>query len=733
MILHKCDVPGCAKSFSRSDHLARHKDSHSPRTIYSCGVSECSKVFVRKDVRDKHEFRHRRKIQKRNLVQLLPEQDPMENELFHPDFSLKSLLDLHLDDSEKPELENGQQASLDSQDPLQRAADNRLLPTDIAQWLFSDEALYLEDKISPHGFSAISNINTDKILEDAFLILPNFPHPNFQTLVAEDVVQKMKHTIPGLETILGPEQVERALEIYWAFFHVQFPILHRPSFNTAQAHPFLLLSMVMMGAALSHCTENEDQRILGEGRVLAETIAYPLRWLICSSPECRSPPKSYILQSLIILETYEILFANRELHERAYLNHGVKIQLLRRSPLLGGDPLSKSNDDKEITNEPDAWKRWIEVESFNRVALVAFYLDTINATIFDHQIVLFAHQIKLLMPCDDVLWEMSTIDKNNLPPQTRPPKFISALVKLLHQESLEVGPLGTKVLLAGLLSIKFQMEQKDLQVHFLNWRFIKELWKETLYHAIEVWHDGVCHGDCRDSRNAFYFVSNYVGLSSDNFDSSEHRCKFPAYHIGQTFMGIKQYDCIIFAGATNRMSVKTTERDYTVVESRVRAWASSPKGPISVLQCYIFLWELLFDDDEERFYDPSLDPVFHRPNVVASSLFVIWAYNYCLYGPISVSLADDLETESGYDYLRRVCGALLRESKDSTLSTKNISKYSAILPKIPRTNNLVGLMRQFQEGFRSSPSEVCREYVGLLDNCVAHSMGVGKTSPSLSS
>lgn len=728
--VHKCDAPGCGKRFSRSDHLTRHKDIHLPRTIYRCAVTDCSKRFVRKDVRDKHELRHKRKISKRDRGDY-KRADRIDGSESHsdPETVKSSTVTAIKEDSLRGIVADPVDIlNFDIRDPLLASLpDTRLMPPDIAQWLFSDEALYLEgDKVSPYGFNAISNINTDHVLEDAVLVSPDFPHPNFQTSVSDTDLARMCDTIPALANLqFGQLQAERALEIYWGYFHVQFPILHRPSFNTSQANPFLLLSMVMMGAALSPCTDRDETPLMGDSGLLAETIAYPLRWLISSSNEFRSPPRSYILQSLIILETYEILLANRELHERAYLNHGVKMQLLRRSPLLGGDPLSKTNDDNEITSEPDAWKRWIEVESFNRVALVAFYLDTINATIFGHQIVLFAHQIKLLMPCDDMLWEMATIDKNNLPPQTRPPKFISALMKLLHLESLEVGPLGKKVLLAGLLSIKFQMELKDLQVHFLNWRFIKDSWKETLYHAIDVWQTNICHGDCCDSRNAFYLIPNYESSTPEPFDIMERRCKFPAYHIGQTFMGIKQYDIIIYAGATNRMSVKTTERDYKVVKERIEAWANSPKGAVSVLQSYIFLWELMFDKEMEKTYNPSLDPVFYRPNAVASALFVVWAYNYCLFGP-EVRASEEHNwsaTENGYSYMRRVCGALLIDSGDSTLVTKNIPEYCSILPTIPRTNNLVGLMMQFLDGFSHCSSEVCREYVGLLGNCAGRSMG----------
>ena len=69
---------------------------------------------------------------------------------------------------------------------------------------------------------------------------------------------------------------------------------------------------------------------------------------------------------------------------------------------MGGDPLNRTSDETNLTEEKDIWKKWIEIESLKRAALVSFYLDTFHATIFGHEIVLFAHQIKLLMPCDAV-------------------------------------------------------------------------------------------------------------------------------------------------------------------------------------------------------------------------------------------------------------------------------------------------------------------------------------------
>lgn len=548
------------------------------------------------------------------------------------------------------------------------------------------------------------------------------------------MVSKLITFVPELSNKpFGAIQIERCLEIFWSVCQVQFPILHKPSFSTTNSHPFLILGMIMIGAGLVRCTDMDESQIFQSYEIahdIADTIAVPLRWLILSSDDFCSPPKAWIVQSLIILEIYEILFSTRKLHQRAYLHHGLKIQLLRRSRLLGGDPLNRSNDYKELTEGgSDLWENWIELESLKRAALVSFYLDTIHATIYGHEIILFAHQIKLLMPCDDMVWEMSNVDINNFPPQIETPSFITALTKLLHQENLDVSPLGKKILLAGLLTIKVQMEQKDLEITFLDWKPVKESWKDTIYKAIEVWRDDICHEDCCDTRNCFYLSSSWNSeLLPSTFSVMNTQCKFPIYHLTQTFMTIKQYDCIIYVGASKRMDVKTTDKDYRTVDRRIKAWSTSYNGRISVLHCYIFLYEMLFKGDKKMVYDPSRDPLFHRPNIVALSLFVIWAYNFSLSGPESYIYGKSVEginsyKEEGYDYLKRIIDSLQAGSNRNYVSNKSLNYYAECLPKTKDKHNMVGLLLLFMDKFKESQSEICKEYGGLIENCIERSTG----------
>lgn len=799
-----CDVPECGKSFSRSDHLSRHKFNHEPREIHTCSCPGCDKLFVRKDVKEKHELHHRRKIQKQKLKlakkhtasdltvnsSLVESTDKLEDVFENGDHEIvtngnrseeiqenrskidqlgyattqqhrqsqhtnhaigegNNSLSAHVavadrfypivDHKHHSESENLSYSSRSSSigeytsQPIPTEhipAEHSLLPIDLTQWLFNDnDFLNQKNVLSPFDTTLSGHTNANHMLEEAFCISPKFPQYSTQTFRGTVLIQKICGYIPQLhEFLLDTEQLRICLDIYWAVYHVQFPILHRPSFSADDVHPFLLLSMIMMGAGLMDVNDTTAMSIIPHPQKLADCIAVPLRWLISSSEEFGLPTRAWMIQSLVILESYEMLFSNRKLHERAYLHHGLKIQLLRRSALLGGDPLNRTSDETNLTEEKDIWKKWIEIESLKRAALVSFYLDTFHATIFGHEIVLFAHQIKLLMPCDDMLWEMSVIDNNNLPPQTETPRFIVALTKLLHQEQSEASSLSKKLLLAGLLTIKFQMEQKDLQMTFLDWKSVEESWKSTIYNAIEVWREAV--GDCCDTRNAFYLPLTVESTNSvrSGLSVNDTKCKFPIYHLCQAFMRVKQYDMLIYAGSPRRMSVKTTERDYKVVEGRIKQWANTANGKISVLHCYILLNEILFNGEEQSVYDPDSDPILYRPNIVASSLFVIWVYNYSLYGPESLDQRYAKqnvvsEKEEGYAYISRIFSSLTKGTGQKSLDYKSLEKCAKVIDDIPNKHYLVGLLKLFKNKYILCRSEICREYAGLIENCILRSTG----------
>ena len=121
--------------------------------------------------------------------------------------------------------------------------------------------------------------------------------------------------------------------------------------------------------------------------------------------------------------------------ERAHIHHGTTVQLLRRSPFLGGNPAvtskaansvsdtatSRGQDEQfdgvsdledQINSDQNFFLKWVNSESMKRITFMTFYLDVIEYIKFRHnpQISYFQHQL-LNLPCDEEqLWNNDEVN-----------------------------------------------------------------------------------------------------------------------------------------------------------------------------------------------------------------------------------------------------------------------------------------------------------------------------------
>lgn len=602
---------------------------------------------------------------------------------------------------------------------------------------FNIESLFLTGESNEHGTNELE-ISPNSLLLNMFNDPTLFPTNGMNSytqyksrlIKIDDLIYtNMINLIPLLSK--NPDftipNIEDLLENYWRFFHPALPFLHKPSFTMLETPILLLLSMILIGTRYVKCLYFNKKKNEMETKAskfqnpmdLGYMIAEPLRWLIFSSREFAPPSRLWVFQSLVMLEFFEKSCSSRVLHERAHLHHGTIIQLLRRSPSLGGNPIKLDNKNTaEITNH-DIWKRWVDIESMKRITFAVFYLDVIDAIRYGHQVMVFAHQIQLPLPCDDDLWEnMKVNNDENGTVVPKQPLFLDSLKLMLNDTKIETTNFGKEILFAGLLSVMFQLQQREMQISYGLEKFDQQQlpnrnWKDLISLLLTIWKCDIA-GDCcntlvshshsilNDQSSVFLDKfqqfqqlqsalqtpsqqqaqnspnSTLSVYSSDEFDDSSNvvpqylsmdtTCKHTLYHILHLYMRIPHYDFIILAGAPFWMNVRPSNNDRILIRNRVEFFFKSKDSRFCLIQCYLLLWETFLkpqDDPKDpmgKLIYSSVGDVFNRSTMIGMCLIYIWDYNFIREGIEDTTLKiypnkdleDVVEKEDGYHYLLRI-------------------------------------------------------------------------------
>ncbi|CCK69972.1 Sdd4p KNAG_0D02220 [Huiozyma naganishii CBS 8797] len=558
--------------------------------------------------------------------------------------------------------------------------------------------------------------NRQKLLE-SMRYIPSifFRDPATKYNISQEKCQELFEFIPELRFI-PKEKLKISLKSFWENFQPLYGLLHKPSFNIEKQPPILILTIIMTGASFLGPSYREE---------ISDTICGPLRWVIFSHPDFQPPSRTYIIQSLLLLESYEKTSTNRYLHERSYLHHGTTIQLLRRTPSLGGHPLrdkGKHDRKEEKFDElKDVFLRWVEFESLKRVAFLVFYMDVSHAVVFGYlNLFISFRQVQLELPCPDKIWESYELSFEILQEfgfgtrddEDNSQTFLQALKTLIkdvlnmmrgdsstetdstdHAEDVSKhyymqSIIGKKIMLGGLLSVMFQCQEENDDPIFTN--ILTEgpyehdiTWREILSFAINYWLFEI-QGDCNKMKNCYMpsYVLDDPELDGSNEDDlkvvrwtrNDADCKIPVYHMAQIALRIFHHDYYIIAGIPWRMNVKVGDWEFQSVYQRVLNFSKDPyTGGVTIVYAFQFLFEMFVREDPETgklsidlSYDPNTDPIITRPNTLALTSLLIWVYSFILKGP-EVNIWTNHEQELAGPY-----GSGDDEDKDSELS-KNIA------------------------------------------------------------
>jgi len=562
---------------------------------------------------------------------------------------------------------------------------------------------------------------------------------------------------------LSLHMMQSYISSYWLHFHPQLPILHRPTFSADKTPSLLLLTMMAIGASL--IGTKVDSTVAQAATALSVILTWNLRWQIFSDVDFRPPAKLWVFQALLLLETFEKMFASRALHERAHIHHATTLTLMRRgssltgrsaydSPQSGRDVKSNSeNGSAAFSGQSsgsapveDAWNRWIVSEATRRAAFAAFVLDSTHATMFGHSAVLVAHEMRLQLPCDETLWaatngaEVFKIEHSLLQAGVKPTTFLDGLKKTLNGQNVRTNSFGRTILMAGLLSVSWHMAQRDLQVTSLGVVAQlggKDKWRQALTRSFDHWKkdfdsalDGIRAG------SSTYEGSNYCLPSTEDV---EHETTFESrnvmHHLAHMSMHVDIVDLQIFAGAKRLLGRTVIPSDAAQVRRRVKDWAPSARARDATFYALQFLCQVLLpeervdmpytaDDDDlgahrklssattgVPIYSARDDHLLNRPWVLYYASLVVWSYGFALEGQLQVSRSHFSTPAARYHdmrtFLRRAGGVRSPEE----------------LANVRDKNACLGLLLTLRSMFEKARWELLVEASRLLNQCVAISIG----------
>ncbi|CAP70292.1 uncharacterized protein PODANS_3_3750 [Podospora anserina S mat+] len=542
--------------------------------------------------------------------------------------------------------------------------------------------------------------------------------------------------------MLSRKMMQAYIGSYWVHFSDQVPILHKPTFSPEKTPNLLLIAMMTIGAACLDKTHG--QKVTKAGAQLSNFLAWHLRWEMFQDPNCRPPAKLWVFQTLLLLELYEKMYSTRELHERAHIHHATTITLMRRGRALIGksalDSPPNPRDDKTngsrhsstsgMAHTPSEWwNHWIAGESTRRAAFAAFVIDSIHATMFGHSTVMVAHEMRLPLPCDDKLWkatsgaEVGRIESQLLAVGNKPVAFLEGLKRTLSGHEVQTNSFGRTILMAGLLSVSWHMNQRDLQVNSLGGPVGQALggrdkWRATLTRAFDSWKgdfDKTLFKRGEASADPYFHTPDH-SEANVVFES-----RIVLHHLAHMAMHVDIVDCQMHARAKRLLGRAIGQQDVSSASKRMREWAPTAKARDATYYALKFLNSVLQPDRVatpssngygryDEIYSARDDVLLNRPWVLYFAALVVWCYGFALEGPspeMPVPTTQQDKVRQMREYLAKYGNPA---SPEELKTMKGISHNTPMLMILKDT-------------FEVTRWQLLHEGATLLSNCINLNMG----------
>ena len=442
--------------------------------------------------------------------------------------------------------------------------------------------------------------------------------------------------------VLSMRSLQNYIGSYWYHFHDQLPILHQPTFSAEEAPICLLLAIMAIGASYLH--RAHGRRTINNAAKFAAFVAWHLRWQVFRDPDARPPAKLWVFQTLILLGIYEKMNSSRALHERAHIHSATTIILMRRGTALIDDDNQQRETSSQATSASQWWSRWIQAEATRRAAFAAFYLDALAAIIFGHNAVMVVHEVRLPLPCDDALWsatsaeEVGRVEASLHANGVQPTTFTDALRKILTGRKVRTNPFGRMILMAGLLSVSWHMQQRDLQTAVLGeskgMPGVPSGWRDSLSKSFDFWKKDFDESVAHMQRVALPWQTPAISSGTTGTEPDSLKTATILWRLGHMHMHVDFRDCQIFAGAKSNLGRPITDSDRERAKNNISVWIKSPGGRTAVYHALQTLRETFLrnPNDETPPYSARDDHLIVRPYTLFIAGLLVWCWGFMVDG-----------------------------------------------------------------------------------------------------
>ncbi|KAL3455812.1 fungal-specific transcription factor domain-containing protein [Aspergillus heterothallicus] len=370
--------------------------------------------------------------------------------------------------------------------------------------------------------------------------------------------------------------MEYFIRLFFKHVHLRFPVIHRPTFSTETAPPFLLLSMMLLGS--SHSPSNR-------GRFVAAYL-----W-----PVVTMFSRIQVLDTAYLRETDNILTLLFLCVSAAWCGHkfafefaegarGILVTACRRSRLL--DCRLRPSADGETARSMrgrihQAWEFWTRSEQRKRLGLSIHMFDLQFPALFHNQpYISKAETVNLVLPCHESFWEAKSAAawKVLLGPAETPPStyFMVPLDTCLLYPATKREPpyapidsLGKTILMYALFT------------HIFDWRQTMNL---VVHSAFIRGPEGTGPGEglmerqrwLRDGLDAWFSAYHRIGDSAPDAALLLHL-------LAEIHLDINVSDLHLFAGRSG------LDEDIKLAEDSLRRWCQSPDSARTMHNVYQML------------------------------------------------------------------------------------------------------------------------------------------------